>query len=359
MSEAVVVGAGIGGVAAAVALQQCGWRVTVLERAPELGEVGAGLSIWPSAALALRRLGVTGVEPGVLPAGASGLRTDTGRWLVRGAALGEQVPVMIHRARLHALITDRFGNDVTVRTGFTVTGVDQDDSGATVRGAGEQLRADLVVGADGLRSVVRTALHPQYPGPQYSGYTSYRGLVELDTADGGGETWGPGRRFGFARLEDGRIYWYATANQPAHRQEGLGAVRAAFATWHEPIPEILATATELLQTDIHDLALPLVPFVTGHVVLLGDAAHAMTPNLGRGACSAIEDAAALGTHLRGTSDLSSALSAYDLDRRPATTRLVRTSRRVGQIGQLENRFLRGARDNLAVLGGKLAPLRRR
>jgi 2-polyprenyl-6-methoxyphenol hydroxylase-like FAD-dependent oxidoreductase len=357
MPEAVVVGAGIGGVAAAVALKRCGWRVTVLERAPELGEVGAGLSIWPSAAVALRQLGVTGIEPGVLPPGASGLRTEHGRWMIRGAAFGAQVPLMIHRARLHDRITDQFGPGVTVRTGYTVTGVDQDGSGATVSGTGEQLRADLVVGADGLRSAVRSALHPDYPGPQYSGYTSYRGLVEFDTADGGGETWGSGRRFGFARLEDGRIYWYATANQPAHESGDLADVRTAFATWHAPIPQILAAATQVLQTDIHDLALPLVPFVAGRVVLLGDAAHAMTPNLGRGACSAIEDAAALAKHLGSPNDLSSALSAYDLERRPATTKLVRTSRRVGQIGQLENGILRGARDNLAALGGKLASLR--
>lgn len=129
MPSAVVVGAGIGGVAAAVALQQCGWRVTVLERAPKLGEVGAGLSIWPSAAAVLRQLGVTGIEPGVLPEAASGgLRTASGRWLVRGTALGDQVPVMIHRARLHDRITDQFGSGITVRTAFAVTGVEQDDS---------------------------------------------------------------------------------------------------------------------------------------------------------------------------------------------------------------------------------------
>jgi 2-polyprenyl-6-methoxyphenol hydroxylase-like FAD-dependent oxidoreductase len=360
MPEAVVVGAGIGGVAAAVALQQCGWHVTVLERAPELGEVGAGLSIWPSAAVVLRQLGVTGIEPGRLPAGVTGgLRTDSGRWLVKGAVLGDQIPVMIHRARLHDRITDQFGPGITVRTGFTVTGVDQDHSGATVIGTGEQVRADLVVGADGLHSAVRGALHPQYPGPQYAGYTSYRGLVDLDTTDGGGETWGLGRRFGFARLEDGRIYWYATANQPVGQVGNLTTARVMFSSWHEPIPQILAAAIGLLQTDIHDLTLPLVRFVTGRVVLLGDAAHAMTPNLGRGACAAIEDAGALARHLRATSDLRSALSAYDLERRPATTRLVRRSRRLGQVGQVDNRVLRGARDNLAVAGGKLLSLRHR
>lgn len=94
-------------------------------------------------------------------------------------------------------------------------------------------------------------------------------------------------------------------------------------------------------------------------MLLGDAAHAMTPNLGRGACSAIEDAGALARHLAGPSVLSSALTAYDQERRPATTKLVRTSRRVGRLGQLENPVLRAVRDNLAVAGGKLVALRHR
>ena len=358
MGTAVIVGAGIGGVTAAVALQQRGWRVTVLERSQQVGEVGAGLSIWPSAAAVLGQLGVTGVGLGAPPSGPWGLRAASGRWIAKASAVPGQVPVMIHRAELHQRITDQFGPGVTVRTGFTVTGVEQDDSGATVTGGGERLRVDLVVAADGIRSTVRSALHPQYPGPQYAGYTSYRGLADVDTADGGGETWGRGRRFGFARLEDGRIYWYATANQPAHRPGDLASVRAAFGTWHEPIPAILAATSQLMQTDIHDLALPLVPFVTGRVLLLGDAAHAMTPNLGRGACSAIEDAGALARHLDGTSSIGSALTAYDLERRRATTRLLRTSRRVGRVGQVQSPVLSGARDGLVTVGGKLASLRR-
>lgn len=359
MGTAVVVGAGIGGVTAAVALQQQGWRVTVLERAHDLGEVGAGLSIWPSAVSVLQQLGVKGVEPGPRPIGPWGMRLASGRWIFHSDDLSAPNPLMIHRAHLHGRITDQLGPAVTVRTGFTVTGVEQDATGATVRGADEWVRADLVVAADGIRSTLRGVLHPQYKGPQSAGYTSYRGLADLETPDGGGETWGRGRRFGFARLIDGRIYWYATANQPERRTDGLAEVRSMFGDWHDPIPGILAATTTLLQTDTRDLPLPLVPFVKGRVVLVGDAAHAMTPNLGRGACSAIEDAGALARHLRRHSSLDAGLAAYDRERRRATTRLLAISRRVGTLGQIEQPVAGAIRDGVLIALGRLMALRRR
>ena len=359
MRTAVVVGAGIGGVTAAVALQQQGWRVTVLERAHELGEVGAGLSIWPSAAAVLHELGVTGVDPGPAHPGPQGLRLANGRWILRSDDLYSAQAVMIHRAELHRRITNQFGPDVTVRTGFTVTGVEQDSTGATVRGAGEELRSDLVVAADGLRSTVRGILHPRYQGPRYVGYTSYRGLAQLDTDDGGGETWGRGRRFGFIRLVDGRFYWYATANQPAGQKGDRRTATALFADWHDPIPAVVAATTAVLKNDLYDLALPLVPFVSGRVVLLGDAAHAMTPNLGRGACSAIEDAGALARHFSEDGSLEVALAGYDRERRKATTRLLAISHRVGTLGQIEHPTLGAIRDGALIMAGKLVALRKR
>jgi 2-polyprenyl-6-methoxyphenol hydroxylase-like FAD-dependent oxidoreductase len=351
MSTAIVVGAGIGGVTAAVALQRCGWEVTVLERAPGLGEVGAGISVWPSAVAVLEELEVLGVEKASAVSQPAGMRKPDGRWVVAAADLGVEIPVMIHRAQLHDLITAGFGPAVTVRTGYEVTTIAQDDRGVTING---ELRADLVVAADGIRSMIRTALVPEYQGPQYSGYTAYRGIADVEIDDGGGETWGRGQRFGFARLIDGRIYWYATANQPA----GRASEPSDFADWHDPIPKLLAGTSEVLQNDIYDLGLPLVPFVHGRVVLLGDAAHAMTPNLGRGACSAIEDAGALARLLGESTDLSTALARYDAERRPATTKLVKRSRSIGRLGQVENPVVCTIRDGLFALGGKLVSLRK-
>ena len=351
MSTAIVVGAGIGGVTAAVALQRCGWQVTVLERAPELGEVGAGISVWPSAVAVLEELGVKGVEKASAVSKPAGMRKPDGRWVVAAADLGVEIPVMIHRAQLHDLITAEFGPAVTVRTGYDVTTITQDDTGVTIN---DDLRADLVVAADGIRSTIRTTLYPAYEGPRYSGYTAYRGIADVDIDDGGGETWGRGQLFGFVPLIDGRCYWYATANQPA----GARSEPAAFRTWHDPIPKLLAGSEKVLQNDIYDLTLPLVPFVQGRVVLLGDAAHAMTPNLGRGACSAIEDAGALARHLGESTDLITALARYDAERRPATTKLVKRSRGLGRVAQVENPVVCAIRNGLFALGGKLVSLRK-
>ena len=356
MSTAIVVGAGIGGVTAAVALQRSGWQVTVLERAPELGEVGAGISVWPSAVGVLEELGVKGVEKAAAISKPAGMRKPDGRWVVRAADLGVAVPVMIHRAQLHDLITAEFGPAVTVRTGYDVTTIAQDDTGVTING---DLRADLVVAADGIRSTIRSTLAPDHEGPRYSGYTAYRGIADVEIDDGGGETWGRGQRFGFTRLIDGRIYWYATANQPVGQGGGQAAVSASFGDWHDPIPALLAGSAAVLQNDIYDLAVPLVPFAQGRVVLLGDAAHAMTPNLGRGACAAIEDAGALARQLNQTTDLATALSRYDAERRPATTKLVKRSRSIGRVGQVESPVAGAIRDGLLTLGGKLVALRRR
>jgi len=350
MGTAIVVGAGIGGVTAAVALQHCGWAVTVLERAAALGEVGAGISVWPGAAGVLAELGVKGIDQASALSGPVGLRKPDGRWLVGAADLGVELPVMIHRAQLHDLITAQFGPAVTVRTGYEVDTVTQDETGVLVNGS---LRADLLIAADGLRSVIRGALYPQYAGPRYSGYTAYRGIAEVEVS-AGGETWGRAQRFGVAKLIDGRTYWYATANQPAGQGGDLATVIRRYGEWHDPIPELLAGTQNALQNDIYDLSLPLVPFAAGRIALLGDAAHAMTPNMGRGACTAIEDAGALAKHLKSEPDLRTALTRYDAERRPAATKLVKRSRQIGQLGQLENPLARGARDVLMTAGALAA-----
>jgi 2-polyprenyl-6-methoxyphenol hydroxylase-like FAD-dependent oxidoreductase len=355
MKHAVVVGAGIGGVTAASALGRSGWQVTLLERAPELGEVGSGISVWPAAMRVLDGLGVADeLRADTVLAGQAGLRRPDGRWLVSVEGSRIEIPAMVHRARLHESILDSVPDSAEIRTGVTVTGVDP--AGNLSTSTGERISADLVVAADGIRSVVRRTLHPAQAAPRYAGYTAFRGIAPAGSAVSGSETWGRGRRFGFVPMVDGRVYWYATANVPAG--DTAADVRALFGDWHDPVPALLAATPPetVLRNDLYDLRLPLGPFGTRRVALLGDAAHAMTPNLGQGACAAIEDAAALAALVSEYDEVPAALAAYDRQRRKPTARLVRRSRLMGDLGQLENPVALASRDAVLRLAGGLAGL---
>jgi 2-polyprenyl-6-methoxyphenol hydroxylase-like FAD-dependent oxidoreductase len=334
---AVVVGGGIAGLAAAVALRRTGWAVTVLERAPELGTVGAGLTLWPNAMRALDVLGVgDAVRARSVPAGDNGgLRDPSGRLVVRST---EQVMTdlrALHRAELHAVLAEALPAGI-VRTGCAVDSVAPD--GAVLIGGTERMAADLVVGADGLDSAVRRARWPNQP--RYRGYTAWRGVTPPGTVSIGGElgeTWGRGTRFGIVGLSADRVYWFAVANAgPGIRYEDERAeVRRRFGSWHDPIPALLAATPPgaVLHHDILDLA-PLTSYVDGRVVLIGDAAHAMTPDVGQGGCQALEDAVVLAARV-SAGDLDAGLARYDAERRPRTQSIARLARRIGRFAQAD------------------------
>ncbi|WP_200834278.1 FAD-dependent monooxygenase [Amycolatopsis alkalitolerans] len=253
----------------------------------------------------------------------------------------------LHRADLHQLLTDSV-QDAELRTGHRVLNIAQRPDGrATVtyeRPDGEstataEVTADLVVAADGLHSTIRTTLLPAYPGPAYAGYVVWRGIVPAERAaaleqHAVTETWGRGQRFGIVPLTDGRTYWFAAASAPAgtHTDDELAGLQTRYRDWHRPIPELLAATppAAVLRHDIYYLRQPLPTYVANRVALLGDAAHAMTPDLGQGACLALEDAATLAGFAREP-DIDAALRRYDHARRPRTQRLVRESARIGRI----------------------------
>jgi 2-polyprenyl-6-methoxyphenol hydroxylase-like FAD-dependent oxidoreductase len=320
-----IVGAGIGGLAAAIALHRQGWEVEVLERAERIGEVGAGISLWPNALTALEALDVW---PDIHRSAAmqvGGARLPDGRWLTR--ADPDRPPpveiVLVHRTELHRHLLD------ALPTGCVHTGREVKTS--------NDLDADLVVVADGVRSAIRAELWPAHAEPRYAGFTAWRGVTrEPFPLDAAAETWGRGSEFGATILHDGRVYWFATANRPeGERSDDEHAeLQRLFGGWHDPIGELVAATDDVLRNDIHDLPTPLPTFALGNVALLGDAAHAMTPNLGQGACQALEDAVTLGV-LLGRAPIKDALAEYDAVRRPRTQRFVRRSARVGRMLQSE------------------------
>ena len=342
-----IIGAGIGGLTAAIALRQKGIDVEIYERATALTDVGAGISLWPNALRGLYQLGLRGaldevsfvsVDGAVRSAdGAILSRTSADQFIARfGLPL-----VVFHRAELLAVLAEA-ARGVPIHLGHDGLDVEQDAAGVTVRfSSGASATGDVLVGADGLRSIVRSRLG--VPGAlRYSGYTAWRGVAPFATAGLiAGETLGCGRRFGLAPIHGDRVYWYATDNVPDGQREPAAETKARltalFAGWHDPIPALVRATDDaaILRNDIYDRD-PVDRWGSGRVTLLGDAAHPMTPNLGQGACQAIEDALVLARHLASGTSPESALRRYESERIPRTGSIVTASRRFGALFQVES-----------------------
>lgn len=352
-----IVGSGIAGLTAAIALRKVGCEVAVYERAPELREVGAGISLWANAVKALDYVGAGDAVRAVsLPMTRSEMRARDGFKVQVSfpAAYFEKrygvtpFVAMTHRAELVGALASLLPPGVA-RYGFECVAVEQDDRGATARFAnGHADTADLVVGADGLNSAVRAALFGPQP-PRYAGYTCWRGIGPRPAAlEPGyvGEWWGRGRRFGITTLPGDRVYWFAALNAPQGQKaaDERAAVAAAFRGFADPVPELIAATPpdRVLRNDIVDRP-PALPWAVGRVGLVGDAAHPTTPNLGQGGCQAIEDAVVLARHVRRGGP-AGVWEGFAAERFPRTRAVVRESWTFGRIGQWEGRLACRLRD---------------
>jgi len=336
--RAVIVGGGIGGLAAVVALRRVGIEAVVVERAVEIREVGAGLSLWSNAINALRELRLA---EQVIAAGSVFERTVTqtpsGRViattdLAEISRVAGAPCVCIHRAVLQRILAEALPAGV-VCTGARCTSFD--DATAILEN-GERLEADVLIGADGISSVIRERLHGAH-SPRYAGYTCWRGVICDDGTlpeRSALVTIGAGRQFGVFPCGTGQVYWFLTSNAPPGTRRKPDLTSAAI----ERTPE-----DAIIQNDIFDRP-ALRWWGRGCVTLLGDAAHATTPNLGQGACMAIEDAVVLAHCLRTIQPVEAALRQYERLRIPRTTAVIRNSWQSGRMFQLDQPALESVRN---------------
>ncbi|MBV2362802.1 FAD-dependent monooxygenase [Streptomonospora nanhaiensis] len=366
--HAVVVGGGIAGLAAALALHRVGWAVTVCERAPVLEFADHAVALAPNALRALDTLDVgEDVRKRSAHQGIAALRRQDGRWLLRTTPEqarrrhGDPVCVL-RRAELCGVLLERLPA-AAVRTGTTATAVEPGDTRRPARVVTDAAdhTADLVVLADGARSRLRAELFLEHPGAVYAGFAWLSAVVP---SPGPGlpfaETWGQGGIAGVLPLTGDEVYCYATANAPAgeRAEDERGALLARLADWHAPLPALAAAARPeaVRRTDVWHVDTPLPAYHKGRVALVGDTAHAMTPNLGQGAAQALEDAVVLAHHISGSmAYVPTALQSYTDARLPRTSALVQRSAQLAEAVQSDSPLAARVRDTAAGALGLVAP----
>jgi salicylate hydroxylase len=358
-----VVGGGLGGLTAGLALHAEGFDVTLYEQARELGEIGAGVQLAPNAMKVLMALGLedavrrAGFEPEahVVRSWKSG--RETARTPMKGVyrqAFGAGY-YTFHRADLHAVLVDAFPPE-RIRLGAKCTGVRSRSDGATLTFAdGTEVETDVVVGADGIHSAVRQSLFGD-EAPRFTGVVCWRGLVPADRispdliSQDMTAWFGPRSTIVTYYVRGGALVNWAALFEQDWRQESWriegdkSEVLETYRHWHPTINALVERTDKLYKWAVFDRE-PLPAWTKGRTTLLGDAAHPMLPYLAQGACMAVEDGYAVARALATrTGSLEAALAAYEAERRPRTSRVQLASRARTRINQTEKPLAAMLRD---------------
>lgn len=360
MREASIIGGGIGGLCTAVALQQRGYTVQVYEQTARLKPVGAGITLGVNAMRVLQTLGLAAkvIQHGnVLE--HIGIKTDSDQVLNQlqpAASTRDDAPppVAIHRADLHQILRQNLLPD-SLNLGQKLQHYHQNpETVSATFDSGTRISTSLLIGSDGINSQVRRLMYGDSP-LRDARQVCWRGICNGSVIRWPRasffEFWGRGCRFGFVFINADQIYWFLTINRKEVTEPETNQLKPylqqRFRSWPAPIPEILAgTAPEaIIRNDLYDRR-PVRGWYTRRVVLLGDAIHSTTPNLGQGAGMAIESAAVLAHALENKPDLASALNCYETLRAPRTRRVTQQSWQLGQIATLSHPLAATLRNQL-------------
>ncbi len=361
-----IVGCGIGGLSAAIALRRVGFDVELFEQSTELREVGAGVGLWSNAMSSLDELGVgEALRSGSTPLRIMTAANSRGERLSRcdldtlGPEFASAACFVVLRPRLLAALAARVPAS-SIHAGRRALGVKSHVEHASVYLEDDRVESgELVIGADGLHSVARTSVVGN-DDIRYSGQTCFRGVARLRVEERAlGEIQGRGQRGAVCPIDSETAYWWVAYNAPmgsvveqqARREHLLQRYRGWPSTLEQAISATPSDA--ILQNDLVDRE-PARRYARGRVVLLGDAAHPTTPNLGQGANMAIDDAIALARALRDEADVPHALARYERERLPRTRRIVEQSWEFGRACTWESALAVWIRERMLRLTPRAA-----
>ena len=360
-SEFAIVGGGVAGLSMAIGFQQINRDFVLFEQAAELKGIGAGFGLAANAMRALEMLGLRAeVEQIGYYIDNYNILDDKGNVLVAPdthviSQKYQQQNFAIHRADLHLFLLSKIRTE-NLQLGKKAIRLEQHQDYITLIFAdGTRHTSKYLIIADGVKSPLRQQLIPSSM-PRYSGYTCWRATIDNSAIklDKGTETWGKQGRFGMTPLVNDRIYWYAcinsAPNNPVYRDYKVQDLLQRFGSYHDPIPTILSNTEDhdLIWNDIIDIK-PLRHLAYGNILLIGDAGHATTPNMGQGACQALEDVVVLLDELNPNNMVTHAFSSFEKRRSNRTRYITNTSKFIGSVAQWDNGLLIALRNTLMKL----------